>query len=54
MLYEWDENKNQKNYLKHGIWFDEAQTIWADGHSTEFFDPESSDDEEREQYEKGI
>jgi uncharacterized DUF497 family protein len=47
MIYEWDENKNQRNYRKHGVWFDEAQTIWADGRSTEFFDPESSDDEDR-------
>ena len=47
MIYGWDEVKNHKNYRKHGVWFEEAQTIWADGRSTEFFDPESSDDEDR-------
>lgn len=47
MKYTWDEIKNQKNHHKHGIWFEEAQTIWADGLAVEFFDPESSDDEDR-------
>ena len=35
------------NYRKHGLWFEEAQTIWADSHSVEFFDLEHSDNEDR-------
>ncbi len=30
MLVTWDENKNQANYKKHGIWFEEATTILFD------------------------
>jgi uncharacterized protein len=47
MRFEWDENKNRSNYSKHGVWFEEAQTIWADSKSVEFFDPEHSSNEER-------
>ncbi len=47
MSFGWDEEKNQRNHAKHGVWFEEAQTIWADPLSLEFFDPEHSDDEER-------
>jgi hypothetical protein len=47
MRFEWDENKNRSNFKKHGVWFEEAQTIWADSESTEFFDPEHSSTEDR-------
>jgi uncharacterized DUF497 family protein len=47
MRFEWDEHKNSLNYRKHGVWFEEAQTIWADGYSIEFFDPDHSNDEDR-------
>ena len=47
MRFEWSESKNLTNYRKHGVWFEEAQTVWADLRSIEFFDPEHSDDEER-------
>ncbi len=29
------------------MWFEEAQTVWADPRSLEFHDPEHSDDEDR-------
>ena len=32
-LFEWDEEKNKHNFFKHGIWFEEAQTLWGDAHS---------------------
>ena len=32
---------------KHRVWFEEAQTVWADDRSVEFFDPEHSETEER-------
>jgi uncharacterized DUF497 family protein len=45
--FEWDEEKNESNADKHGVWFEEARTIWADPHGQEAFDPEHSDNEER-------
>lgn len=45
--YEWDPNKNRKNFKQHSIWFDEAQTIWADPQAVEYFDEEHSEDEDR-------
>ncbi len=47
MKFEWDESKNQANFKKHGVWFEEAQTLWADGLSLEFYDPDHSDTEDR-------
>ena len=47
MKFEWDDKKNTTNHRKHGIWFEEAQTVWADRHSSEYFDPDHSDSEER-------
>ncbi len=47
MRFEWDENKNRSNYAKHGVWFEEAQTVWVDSESVEFFDPEHSSNEDR-------
>jgi uncharacterized DUF497 family protein len=47
MDFDWDEKKNKTNHKKHGIWFEEARTIWADPHADAFFDPEHSDDEDR-------
>ena len=47
MRFEWDESKNRSNYKKHGVWFEEAQTIWIDSESVEFFDPEHSSNEDR-------
>jgi uncharacterized DUF497 family protein len=47
MRFEWDGNKNRSKFRKHGVWFEEAQTIWADSESVEFFDPEHSSSEDR-------
>ena len=46
MRFEWDEKKSQANFEKHGVWFEEAQTVWVDANSVEFFDPDHSNDEE--------
>lgn len=45
--FKWDDDKNIANFKKHAVWFEEARTIWADTHATEFFDPEHSTDEDR-------
>jgi len=47
MQWEWDEDKNLANFRKHQIWFEEAQTIWVDAESVEFFDSEHSENEDR-------
>lgn len=47
MKFEWDESKNIKNFEKHRVWFEEAQTIWTDAHAQEFFDPDHSESEDR-------
>lgn len=45
--FEWDDEKNVDNAEKHGVWFEEARTIWADPHGQEAFDPDHSGDEDR-------
>jgi hypothetical protein len=42
-----DESKNTANFREHGLWFEEAQTVWTDSLAAEFFDPEHSAEEER-------
>jgi hypothetical protein len=44
---EWDENKNSANRHKHGISFEEAETVFADDHALLIADPEHSDNEDR-------
>ena len=44
---EWDENKNKQNRSKHGVWFEEAQSVFDDPLGRVFHDPEHSDDEDR-------
>lgn len=45
--FEWDATKNERNYQKHSVWFEEAQTIWADAHAIEFFDGQRASPEDR-------
>ncbi|MBY0555559.1 BrnT family toxin [bacterium] len=47
MKFEWDESKNQSNFVKHGVWFEEAQTVWTDARALEFYDSDHSQNEER-------
>ena len=46
-VFEWDDVKNSKNQVKHGVSFDEAQTVFFDERAIEFDDPDYSIDEER-------
>ena len=45
--FEWDERKNRANRAKHGVWFEEAQTVFSDPHGRLFYDPEHSEGEQR-------
>ena len=47
LRFEWDETKNERNRRKHGIWFEEAQTVFDDPDARLFDDPEISVREER-------
>ena len=47
MNYIWDEKKAKSNFEKHGVRFEEAQVIWSDPFSVEYFDPNNSNTEER-------
>ena len=47
MRFEWDEAKNRANRRKHGVSFDEAQTVFLDEHAIRFFDPDHSEEEDR-------
>jgi len=45
--FSWDERKNATNRKKHGVTFEEAQTVFTDEHALEFPDPDHSEDESR-------
>lgn len=44
---EWDRAKNTINKRKHGVSFEEAETVFSDEHALFIDDPEHSDEEER-------
>lgn len=49
--FEWDEEKAQKNFKKHGVSFDDAARVLSDDrgdvYHVEEYDAEHSDDEDR-------
>jgi len=45
--FEWDESKSRLNKRKHGVSFDEAQTVFLDENAIRFFDPDHSENEDR-------
>jgi len=47
MDFEWDDNKADSNFKKHGVRFSEAVTVWTDESALEMHDPDHSDDEDR-------
>ena len=44
LTFEWDENKNRENIIKHGIDFEEAKTVFYDEMAIVFDDPDHSED----------
>jgi uncharacterized DUF497 family protein len=46
--FEWDDSKAAENERKHGVSFEEAATCFYDPHQMAFYDPEHSEDEDRE------
>lgn len=47
LTFVWDEDKNRKNILKHGIDFKTAALVFEDDMRLEYPDPKHSEDEER-------
>lgn len=46
-IVEWDDAKNEKNFIKHRIYFEDAAYIFLDENRIDYFDEAHSDDEER-------
>ena len=47
LRFEWDSDKAAENQRKHGVSFEEAQSIFADEFATLIDDPDHSSEEER-------
>jgi uncharacterized DUF497 family protein len=47
LRFAWDERKNASNQKKHGVSFEEAQTVFSDEHALLIADPDHSEDEDR-------
>jgi len=45
--FEWSPAKSNSNLKKHGVSFEEAQSVFYDEYARQFFDDEHSGDEER-------
>lgn len=45
--FEWNQSKSRLNKRKHGVSFEEAETVFADEHALLIDDPEHSDEEDR-------
>ena len=47
MRFEWDEDKARTNVQKHGVSFEEAQTVFFAEDALVYDDPDHSEDEDR-------
>ena len=47
LRFVWDPRKAKVNLRKHGVSFEEAQTVFLDDHALLVDDPDHSDDEDR-------
>ena len=47
MRFAWDDAKAQENLRKHGVSFEEASTVFADGNARLKHDPDHSREEDR-------
>ncbi|MHC4505525.1 MAG: BrnT family toxin [Planctomycetota bacterium] len=45
--FEWDERKSNENKSKHGVSFEEAQSVFLDERAVQFFDESHSSSEDR-------
>jgi len=47
IVFDWDPAKAEANLKKHGVSFEEAQSVFYDEFAVQFFDEEHSTGEER-------
>jgi uncharacterized DUF497 family protein len=47
IAFEWDGRKNAENRRKHGVSFEEAQSVFLDEGAVQFFDEPHSSSEDR-------
>ncbi|MEG3845077.1 BrnT family toxin [Microcoleus sp. herbarium14] len=47
ITFQWDEQKNKINQQKHGISFEEAESVFFDDYAVQFWEEEHSQEEER-------
>ena len=47
MNFQWDENKNKQNRLKHGISFEDAKSVFDDENAISWYDESHSINEDR-------
>lgn len=47
MKFVWDDKKAVSNQKKHGVCFEEAQTVFDDCNALRIFDPDHSESEDR-------
>ena len=47
MQFEWDTEKARRSFVKHGVSFDEAVTVFSDPLAVTINDPDHSYDEQR-------
>jgi uncharacterized DUF497 family protein len=47
LRFVWDPRKSRENARKHGVTFEEAQTVFFDDHALLVGDPDHSDEEDR-------
>ena len=47
ITFEWDDRKTKSNIAKHGVSFEEAQSVFFDDQAIQFWDDANSHNEER-------
>lgn len=47
LTFSWNKNKSDSNKRKHGISFEEAQSVFYDENAIEYYDPDHDEDEDR-------
>jgi uncharacterized DUF497 family protein len=47
LTFEWDKEKNASNQKRHGVSFEEAQTVFVDENALLIHDPDHSGEEDR-------
>jgi len=47
ITFEWDKAKNKANFQKHGISFEEAESVFIDEYALLIADPDHSENEDR-------